>query len=189
MGAEDQPFAVEGGAAWGSVLARYRPLALRVAAGIAAPDQAEDLVQEAARSILELARSGRARCATQAHARNYYLRAVHNHAVDALREAPSGGMRSLDEAPALEPPASGACAPESLAEEREFRALLQPSLARALAGLRTEERQAVELRYLEGLPFARMAARTGASISTLHSRVEAALQKIRVSLGKEGLRS
>jgi len=169
---------------WGPLLGRYRTLALRLAQGIVTHlDQAEDAVQEAARACLERGAGEQARLASEEHARNYFLRAVHHRALDLLRRS--------ERAPGGEPdPADGSREPPEhdaarTVEERELRSLLTERVQRALASLRPEERNVVHQRYMEGRTFKEIAARSGASISTLHSRVEAGLDKIRRHLGKE----
>lgn len=169
---------------WGPLFERYRALALRLACGIVQrADMAEDAVQEAVRAVLERTSKGEVRCASEAHARNYFLRAVHNHALNLQRVAEQSRAR-VREVVSDEPGFALGPSPE----EREAEVFLAARLGRALASLRPEERELVELRYLQGLTFKEIAARQGASISTLHSRVEAGLDKIRRHLGKEGLR-
>ena len=53
-------------------------------------------------------------------------------------------------------------------------------------GLRDVEREAIRLRFEEGLTLREMSRRTGAPISTLGERVQAALGKIRRRAGKPG---
>ncbi len=172
---------------WGSVITRYRPLALRLARGIVGrAELAEDLVQDAARAVLELSAERRARFESASHARNYFLRTVHNRAVDALRHPEQVLVRPLDPD---EPPGSAALDPSEpllAAEEDAHRSQALGRLARALTALRPPEQEAVRLRYLEGLSLREVSERTGAPISTVHSRIEAALERIRRHLGKEG---
>lgn len=173
--------------AWGSLFARYRSLALRLAQGIVPrADLAEDVVQDAARALVERAAAGQVRFESEEHARNYFLRAVHNRALDVLRAAEGGRTQPLEGAQGGEPSGRD---PLLAAEEREARSFQTERVRRALDSLRPAERELVLQRYLEGLAFREIAARTGESISTLHSRVEAALERIRRTLGKEGNRS
>jgi RNA polymerase sigma factor (sigma-70 family) len=55
-------------------------------------------------------------------------------------------------------------------------------MRRALGRLRPDQREALGLRYLEGRSYREIAERLGVSISTLHSRVEASLEKLRERL-------
>jgi RNA polymerase sigma-70 factor (ECF subfamily) len=167
-----------GEARWGPLFARYAPLALKLARGIVRhADQAEDVVQEAARAVLARANA----FDTPEHARNYFLRAVHTRALDVLRGSERERVQPAEGLDVPEP-----AEPRALAfEEQEARGLRVERMRRALEALRPPEREAVRLRYLEGLPYHEIAARTGASISTLHSRVEAGLEKLRGRLAED----
>jgi RNA polymerase sigma-70 factor (ECF subfamily) len=172
-----------GGEAWGALVARYWPLALRMARGILSrADLGEDVVQDAARALFERAATGSASFESEEHARNYFLRAVHHRALDHLREAERGRVQSLEASPEAQP---AACDPLLALEEREARSRASERVRAALDSLRPAERELVRQRYLEGLAYREIAARTGAPISTLHSRVEAALARIRSRLGSE----
>lgn len=164
---------------WAEFFALYRALAVRLALGITAhPALAEDLAQEAARSTFERARAGELAVESREHARNYFLRAVRNLAASALRgRRGAGGTEIARAAPSPEPgPLDLAAARERDAGER-LRALL--------GGLPAAEREALALRYLEGLSYREMSARCAAPISTLQARVEAGLRKIRGRIGNE----
>ena len=169
-----------GGEGLGPLFARYAPLALRLARGIVPHgDQAEDVVQEAARAVLERSAAGAERFVSAEHARNYFLRAVHSRALDVVRVSERERVASPESA---EP--AGPVERERLLalEEHETRSLSIERLRRALEQLRPAEREAVRMRYLEGLAFREIARRTGASISTLHSRVAAGLEKLRTRM-------
>lgn len=170
---------------WAELFARYRPLALRLARGIVArADLVEDVVQDAVRALVERSAAGALRFDSEEHARNYFLRAVHNRALDVLREGEHARVQSQE---ASQEP--GGPDPRLGIEAREAHDDQLERMRRALDRLRPAERELVRQRYLEGLAYREIAARTGASISTLHSRIEAALERIRRHVGKEGLRS
>ncbi|MCP3919568.1 MAG: sigma-70 family RNA polymerase sigma factor [bacterium] len=161
---------------WADFFGRYRPLAVRVARGlVGTPERAEELVQEAARSLFERVQSQNVRFDSVAHARNSFLRTTKNLAVSHARRAGRRpAVHSFEDAgepivPTPEPPANE----------------LGPRLADALAALSPPEREALRQRYLEGLSYKEIAARTATPISTLHARVEAALRKIRGRIGKD----
>lgn len=167
---------------WGTLFGLYRPLAVRLACGVLEREElAEEVVQEAARSVVQRAGEGRVAFESQDHARNYFLRAVKNLAMSAVRREERSAEVGLVE----EPAASGA-APEGPTLAREHSAELDrlwSRVDRALAGLAQRERDVLCMRYLEGASYREIAERTGTSISTLHSRVEAGLRKIRASIG------
>jgi RNA polymerase sigma factor (sigma-70 family) len=141
-------------------------------------DQAEDVVQEAVRAVLARSAAGATSFETPEHARNYFLRAVHSRALDVLRGSERERVQPAEDADVPEEN------PSSAFEELEARALRAERARHALEGLRPAEREAVRLRYLEGLAFREIAARTGVSISTLHSRVEAGLGRLRERLAE-----
>jgi RNA polymerase sigma-70 factor (ECF subfamily) len=175
-----EPFAID----WRAFFELYRPMALRFARGLTGDEAtAEDLLQEAARELFERVRDGRLALDSAAHLRNYYFRAVRNRAVSALRRAGRARIAEGDPERGAAPdpgPAELAAAGEA----GRMRALILRDLEAALAALRPEERDALRLRYGDGLAFREIAERTGTSISTLHARVEAGLAKIRKSIGK-----
>lgn len=133
-------------------------------------------MQEAARAVLERQDSGSATFASPDHARNYFLRAVHSRALDVLRV--SDRERAQPPVSAGEREAEGTDRPPPL-EEHETRTLRTERMRRALEDLNPAQRQALGMRYLEGLSYREIAERVGASISTLQSRVEAGLERLR----------
>jgi len=167
---------------WADFLGRYRPLALRIARGLApnAAD-AEELVDEAVRAVYE-AGSSPPGFETTEHARNVFLRTLRNLAVSRLRAVGRAPRRAP--VGALEPPAPAPGPLDALAA-REWRGFQRERLARALEALPPAEREALVLRYLEGLSYKQLAQRAGRPLSTVHARVEAALRKIRARIGND----
>lgn len=165
---------------WEAFFARYRPLALRVAAGLVGPERAEEQVQEAARAVVERVRSGHAPRSVE-HARNLFLRVLRHGAISEHRAATRRGpAEELEEPPDPAPPADELLGEREEAERRA--ALLRDALAR----LSDDERNALHLRYGEGLTYREMMMRTDRPLSTLQARVEAALAKIRQRVGITG---
>lgn len=168
---------------WEELFRFYGPLARRVAQGIlGTPDGAEDAVQEAAAAVYARARSGERRFETVEHARNYFLRAVHNSAVSVgRRRSPSAEPELAALVPSDRPGPDEAAANE---ERQLDRARWRRVVESALEELRPAEREAVLLRFRDGLTFRVISGRTGTPISTLQARVEAALGKLRRRIGK-----
>jgi RNA polymerase sigma-70 factor (ECF subfamily) len=131
------------------------------------------------RGVLERSAAGAAPFASPEHARNYFLRAVHSRALDVLRATRRERVQPLGGAAASEPEDREA---EASLEEHEAAALRTERMRRALGRLRPDQREALGLRYLEGRSYREIAERLGVSISTLHSRVEASLEKLRERL-------
>ena len=167
---------------WTALFGLYRPLAVRLACGVLEREElAEEVVQEAARSIVQRVAEARVAFESPEHARNYFLRAVRNLAVSAVRREQRSATIGLEE----EPVASGT-APDGPVLAREESSALDRLWGRvdeALASLVEREREVLRMRYLEGASYREISERTGASISTLHSRVEAGLRKIRANIG------
>lgn len=164
---------------WTRFFGRYRSLAVRVGRGLVGrEDLAEELVHEAARALLERAEAGELAFESVAHARNYLLRAVRNLAVSSARRAGRNPTTSLEEA-------SEAALPRAPEPEDDWDEELVGQVEGALAALGPNEHEALTLRYYHGLTYREIADRTGSSISTLQSRVEAALNKIRRRIGNE----
>jgi RNA polymerase sigma-70 factor (ECF subfamily) len=68
-------------------------------------------------------------------------------------------------------------------EDEAVRAELARNVSAALAKLPAEQRQALELAYFEGMTQSEIAARTGAPLGTVKTRVRTAMQALRQTLG------
>ncbi len=64
-------------------------------------------------------------------------------------------------------------------EDDAERSLLMEKLRTAMAALPTEQREAVELAYFEGMTQTEIAARTGSPLGTVKSRVRSAMQSLK----------
>jgi RNA polymerase sigma-70 factor (ECF subfamily) len=64
-------------------------------------------------------------------------------------------------------------------EDDAERSLLMEKLRTAMATLPTEQREAVELAYFEGMTQSEIAARTGSPLGTVKSRVRTAMQSLK----------
>jgi RNA polymerase sigma-70 factor (ECF subfamily) len=76
-------------------------------------------------------------------------------------------------------PANAVPSPVVLEDEAE-RSLLMGKLRAAMESLPTEQREAVELAYFEGMTQSEIAARTGSPLGTVKSRVRAAMQSLKL---------
>lgn len=154
---------------WETFLARYRPLARNMALGITGrAEDADDLVQEAATVLATAVQRDGQRFESLEHARNYFLATVRNLALKAReRTIP---MQTLDDT-ALELPVAGDV-------EREIRDR-QMALQRALGELPDDDQELVRRRFLDHQTLREISAATGTSISTLHSRERAILDRLR----------
>jgi len=164
---------------WSRFFERYRPVAVRFARGLMGGDEAlaEDLFQEAARSVFQRATAGKT-FESSAHARNYLFRSLRNLAVDARSRQRRSGT-GLDSA-------AGVAAPDPIPADVASRRS-DPSraevVARAMDELPAGDRELLRLRFGRGSTFREISESLGTPISTLHSRVEAALRKVRKKIG------
>jgi RNA polymerase sigma factor (sigma-70 family) len=85
---------------------------------------------------------------------------------------------------------SFAAMPDTNPPDEEVKwALLRPALDDALDRLKDGDREAMLLRYFEGLGFAELGARLNISENAARMRTERALDKLRVNLGHRGITS
>lgn len=157
---------------WDAFLERYRPMARAIAERLnRSSAEAEDLVQEAALALLAALRADTGRFASTEHARNYFLRTVRNLALRAQERRRATG--SLD----AEPVDPGTTSPEAArldARRRELQRLVQ--------ALPPEDAELIASRFLRRETLARLSARSGIAISTLHNRERALLARLRQAL-------
>jgi RNA polymerase sigma factor (sigma-70 family) len=169
---------------WSGFFALYQPMAVRFARGLVGhDDHAEDLVQEAFRALFQRVSTGELELGSREHGRNYLFRSVHNLAVSALRRPRrEGEVSELELAgPEDDDPARLAMGSETGGAHAGRRRRVE----QALAGLSEGEQRVLRQRFGQGLSFREISERDGEAISTLHSRVAAALKKIRGQIGKD----
>jgi RNA polymerase sigma-70 factor (ECF subfamily) len=153
---------------------RYQGLMYGLALKITAhPPTAQDVVQEA---FLGIWRNASRFDAGRASGRTWMLAITHHRAIDAVRSRrPSEAMGFDDAAP---PPAL--VAPDIWAEVRQ--GLDAGTVREALARLAPLQREAIELAYFGGLTQHDIAARTGAPLGTVKSRVRLGLAALRTEV-------
>src|SRR5918999_3788431 len=161
-------------AALSDLYERYRTvtysLALRIAADAAT---AEDVVQDA---FLGVWRNAGRYAATRASVRTWVLAIVHHRAIDAVRR-----RRPTSELPDAEaPPPSSLVLPDIWPEVAGR--LDRETVIAALETLSPIQREALELAYYGGLTQQEIAARTGAPLGTVKSRVRLGLLALRETL-------
>jgi RNA polymerase sigma-70 factor (ECF subfamily) len=166
------------------LIGRYQTIAVRYLAGrLREPGAAEDLYQQVVTSILESGKD----FASLEHLRNYFFVALRNAAVDHQRrrgrsrevlvEAPA----ELRDTPRVEPAESQLEAEEELARHEHRLGTLR----RALRELPEAERQLILDRFWGRKTFQEIKDACGAPISTLKSREDAAMRKLRKAIGNE----
>ena len=132
------------------------------------PGEAEDLVQAV---FVKLATTGAPLLAVRKPA-NYLHRILHAAWIDSQRKPGATNETAID--------ANG----EFAAQESGARMESAIDLTRALAGLPTLQRQAVQLHLIEGFSFREAGRIAGVSMFTAASRYRAALERLRAVLGK-----
>lgn len=150
------------GHAFGALYARHRAWAWRVARRFCGEDLAHDAVQEA---FLYLARKGAvASFALSARLTTFLYPALKHEAQAAARKS-ARALGAGDAALAQVPAPAGA--------------EVDADLAQVLADLSAEQREAVLLRFVDGLSMAEIALATGAAEGTVKTRLHHAIRKLR----------
>lgn len=143
-------------------------LAVRIVQDAAA---AQDIVQEA---FLRVWQRADRYDPTRGAPRPWFLRLVRNLAIDARRSS-GAHQRAADGATATDPDPPASVPPDELAERSEAARRVRT----ALAELPPEQRRAIEVAYFEGLSHAEIAARDGAPLGTVKSRIRDGVLRLR----------
>ncbi|BDP40067.1 ECF RNA polymerase sigma factor SigM [Deinococcus aetherius] len=159
-------------AAFEALVRRHAPRVHRLASGLVGPGTADDVVQEVFISVDRNLGGFRAEAQFSTWLHRVTLNACH-------RLLAARVHLPLDEAP--EPPAPHS--PVRAGEQADLRA----RLARALAQLPPEQREAVSLRELSGLDYAEIAEVTGAEVGTVKSRIHRGRAALRALLAGMGV--
>lgn len=152
--------------AFAELVRRWRIPLKRIMSGHCAPDEAEDLVQSV---FLHLHRA-RTDYRAGEPLRPYLLTIAHNLRRDHVRK---NRRRSLL-APATDDALRPEAAPPSEAEDP-----LAEQLHAALGRLPTAQREVIHMHWFDGLPFAAIAARLGASLSAVKVRAHRGYERLR----------
>jgi len=158
---------------------RYRTMAYSIALRITTdPSQAEDVVQDA---FLGVWRNASRYVEGRGSVKTWLLSIVHHRAVDAVRRRrPTTALPERETTP---PPAL--TLPDIWNEVAA--GLDRDAIAGAMATLTEVQREAIELAYWGGLTQQEIAARTGAPLGTVKSRVRLGLLALRRALvGDDG---
>jgi RNA polymerase sigma-70 factor (ECF subfamily) len=164
------------------LLGRYQTVATGyLTARVRDPEAASDLYQSVVRALLE---SGR-EFASAEHLRNYFFVALRNAAHDLLRtKRRSREVRLPDDPSLLAAPASESPPERLIAEEELERTRRRAAALRAaLAALPEAERELLRQRFWERRTFREIREATGTPISTLKSREDAILKKLKKLVG------
>ncbi|HVR73128.1 MAG TPA: sigma-70 family RNA polymerase sigma factor [Planctomycetota bacterium] len=161
---------------------RYRqPLLAYLRRRLGSPDLAEEALQETFCRLLE----GAKRLARHPRLEAWLYAVAHNVAVDVKRRRRRRAASFSDiwedgsESKLLDPAASG---PEAVLKSRE----LSRTLLEAIRALSAPERKVFLLRTESALPFREIAARLGAPLNTVLSRMHRAMNKVRVAMVRGG---
>ncbi|HET7676600.1 MAG TPA: sigma-70 family RNA polymerase sigma factor [Candidatus Limnocylindrales bacterium] len=155
---------------------RYRTVAYSLALRITGDaGLAEDVIQEA---FLGVWRNAGRYAAARGSVRTWLMAIVHHRAIDALRR-----RRPADELPDVEMPPPSLVLPDIWPEVAGR--LDREAIRAAMDGLAAAQREAIELAYFGGLTQQEIAARTGAPLGTVKSRVRLGLLSLRGALTGE----
>jgi len=153
---------------------RYRTMAYSIALRITTdPSQAEDVVQDA---FLGVWRNASRYVEGRGSVKTWLLSIVHHRAVDAVRRRrPTSVLPEREDTP-----------PPSLTLPDVWQEVVgnldRAEIAGAMASLTDVQREAIELAYWGGLTQQEIAARTGAPLGTVKSRVRLGLLALRRTL-------
>jgi RNA polymerase sigma-70 factor, ECF subfamily len=144
---------------------------------LGAGGQAEEVLQEV---FLQVWRDAPGYRAERSSPRSWILMIARSRALDRLK---SDQARVRREEVVGGPSVASAVLP--LGERRLVRSETCRQVRSALATLSAEQRQAVELAFFEGLTHTEIAARLGAPLGTVKSRILLGLRRLRKMLGPE----
>ncbi len=154
---------------WQSFLKRYGPLARNMARGLGCREEdADDLIQEACASLWRVLEETPSRIEGESHMRNYFLKAVRNLSLR-IRRRPTPA--NMDDLAAPSPPTHDEPPPWE-------------SMAQAIQRLSAKEQDLLRRRYSRSQTFAEIERELGIPVSTLHSRQERILSKLRRALNR-----
>jgi RNA polymerase sigma-70 factor (ECF subfamily) len=160
--------------AFEALVDRHRPGVFRfLARQVGDRARAEELAQDAFLRLVQAA----ARWEPRASPRTWLYQVARNLAVDEARRAVHRRSEPLD-APVAAALAAEGRAPDGAAED----AMVRPRIEAAIAALPAEQREVFLLREYEDVPFAEIAAITGAPVPTVKSRMRYALEALRRAL-------
>ena len=134
-------------------------------------DEAEEVLQDVFVQVWKRANTYKAELGTPVQ---WLVRIARNRAIDRYR-ANGTRTRALEAAPPPSPPFRGPDTHAALAEQQRL-------LARALDGLRIEERELLEHAYFLGLTQSELAERFNLPLGTVKTRIRTALLRLRCAL-------
>lgn len=159
---------------------RYSPTAMGLALRMLHHHHfAEETVQEAFLAVWRHPDGYRAERGT---VRAWLMSTVHHRAVDLIRHEASQDRRAMESAAEILT-ASGPADPGHVVVEEIGLAEDRKAVRRALEELNPEQRQIIELMYLEGLSQTRIAERLPLPLGTVKSRARLAMRRLAASLG------
>jgi RNA polymerase sigma-70 factor (ECF subfamily) len=159
-----------------AIYERYKSVAYSLASRITGDAAlAEDVIQDA---FLGVWRNAGRYSATRGSVRTWLLAIVHHRSIDALRR-----RRPASELPDADLPPQTLVVPDIWPEVAGR--LDREEILAAMAALPEAQREAIELAYYGGLTQQEIAARTGAPLGTVKSRVRLGLLSLRAALTNE----
>jgi RNA polymerase sigma-70 factor (ECF subfamily) len=168
---------------WASVMMDYRALAVNVCCGLLGDrDAAEDAVQAIIMGILGKLRSGGLAFSSREHARNYLLKSIRNKAQDIMKGRAKWSPDSEEILLQVQEPGEDPLAAIISSEEGEERSRKLDEMARGLSSLKTGEREVLMFRFVKGMKYREISELTDIPITTLKSREDSAIKKLRNTL-------
>jgi RNA polymerase sigma-70 factor (ECF subfamily) len=173
-----------------SVMMSYRAIAVNICRGLVKDsDTAEDVVQVVLASVIRKLSMDEITFNSREHLRNYFFKSVRNRAMDVLKDrdrwlSDSDSVLSNLEGNGEDPLQALLSVEE---DEKHIRRL--DEITNGLKSLKKHEQEIILYRFMRGMKYREISEETGVPITTLKSREDSALRKLRKILVKSGLAS
>ncbi len=165
---------------WASAMMSYRAIAVNACAGLLRDrDMAEDVVHVVMMTIIHKLTEEGITFSSRVHLRNYLLKAVRNRATDVLKDRTRWVEENEDKLSGTirgdEDPLQSLITREDQDKNEER----LETLTRGIKTLKSAEREVILLRFMRGMKYREISEITGVPITTLKSREDSALRKLR----------
>jgi RNA polymerase sigma-70 factor (ECF subfamily) len=171
-----------------SVIMNYRAIAVNICRGLVQDaDTAEDIVQAVLVSIVRKHSRNEITFTSREHLRNYFFKSVRNRTMDVLKDRDrwlSDGDSVLSN---LEGEGADPLQDILTLEEEEKHNRRLDQITNSLKSLKKHEQEIILYRFMRGMKYREISEETGVPITTLKSREDSALRKLKKILVKSEL--
>lgn len=168
----------------------YRAIAINVCRGMLEDlDLAEEVVQVVIVTITRKLKEGGLSFSSREHLRNYFIKSVKNRATDALKDREKWLKESENILSGLEEEVKDPLDALIAREEEDRNNRMMDGVVEGVRKLRRTEREVILLRYMRGMKYREISELTGVPLTTLKSREDSALRKLRKIIVRSEMRS